>query len=142
MSTSALSQGGTSSEIKSRLTINDADHQNCERGDGGDGDGFNDQDIWIWLDCVQVNVLTVLFSISQKSLICLSRMLSGVALCMCYRTSGSAAQEAPSSTPGLPPGSEGDWDTDLCSLMETKLFLGHTGECGVGGCVRVNSHTH
>lgn len=74
----------------------------------------------------------------SKSLICLSRMLNGVALCMCYRTFVSAAQEALSSTPGLPPGSGGDWDTDLCSLMETKLFLGHTGECGVGGCVRVS----
>lgn len=56
---------------------------------------------------------------------------------MCYSAFVSAAQEVLSSTPGLPPGSEGDWDTDLCSLMETKLFPGHTGESAVGGCVSV-----
>lgn len=53
---------------------------------------------------------------------------------MSYSTFVSAAQEALSSTPGLPSGSEGDWDTDLCSLMETKLFPAHTGEYAVGPC--------
>lgn len=74
---------------------------------------------------------------SQKSILYLSWMWNGIALCMCYSTFVSAAQEALSSTPGLPPGSEGDWDTDSCSLMETKLFQGHTGEYAVAGCVSV-----
>lgn len=59
---------------------------------------------------------------------------NGSTLCMCYSTFVSAAQEALSSTPGLPPGSGGNWDTDLCSLMATKLFLAHTGMLLVGVC--------
>lgn len=47
---------------------------------------------------------------------------------MCYSAFVSAVQKEQSSTLGTPPRSEGEWDTDSCSLMETKLFLVHTGQ--------------
>lgn len=65
-------------------------------------------------------------------------MWSDIILHVCYSTFVSAAQKDLGSTLGPPPGSGGDWDTDLCSLMETKLFPVHTGERPTGGCAVVS----